>query len=135
MVVKTSGNARPSVLKKNIPWAVLPDWSPTGEWITYRDKNIADVLAMSVDDGGSIQTYCIDIHNPTQDSAKYQEVSWGASSLGANPDAGKIKWILQNSYPQVNDLNALAKKAGAASLSPQLAALDLIRSVAARQAI
>ncbi|GAA1895415.1 Cys-Gln thioester bond-forming surface protein [Streptantibioticus ferralitis] len=82
----------------------------------------AGLFEMSVNDGGSIQTYCIDIHNPTQDSAKYQEVSWGASSLGANPGAGKIKWILQNSYPQVNDLTALAKKAGAGSLSPQLAA-------------
>ncbi|MDF3291268.1 Cys-Gln thioester bond-forming surface protein [Streptomyces silvisoli] len=82
----------------------------------------AGLFEMSVDGGGSLQTYCIDIHNPTQDSAKYQEVAWSASSLGENPDAGKIKWILQNSYPQVNDLNALAKEAGVQSLSPQLAA-------------
>jgi TQXA domain-containing protein/LPXTG-motif cell wall-anchored protein len=88
----------------------------------HAERVGAGLFEMSVDGGGSIQTYCIDIHNPTQDSAKYQEVAWGASSLGENPDAGKIKWILQNSYPQVNDLNALAQEAGVQSLTPQLAA-------------
>ena len=39
MTVKTSGNATPSVLKKDIDELHLPDWSPTGEWITYHDKN------------------------------------------------------------------------------------------------
>jgi Tol biopolymer transport system component len=40
MTVKTSGNATPSALKKNIGGLYLSDWSPTGEWITYRDKNV-----------------------------------------------------------------------------------------------
>ena len=39
MIVKTSGNATPSVLKKDIKGLYIPDWSPTGEWITYRDKD------------------------------------------------------------------------------------------------
>jgi Tol biopolymer transport system component len=39
MTVKTSGNATPSMLKKNIEGPYLPDWSPTGNWITYRDSN------------------------------------------------------------------------------------------------
>ena len=39
MIVKTSGNATPSVLKGSIRGRYLPDWSPTGEWITYRDKD------------------------------------------------------------------------------------------------
>ncbi|NUS07549.1 MAG: TQXA domain-containing protein, partial [Nonomuraea sp.] len=34
------------------------------------------------------------------------------TSLGTNNEAGKIRWILQNSYPQVNDLASLAAKAG-----------------------
>ena len=50
--------------------------------------------------------------NPTQRDAKYQETAWSGTSLGTNKDAGKIRWILQNSYPQVNDLAALAAKAG-----------------------
>ncbi|MFF5478432.1 Cys-Gln thioester bond-forming surface protein [Streptomyces sp. NPDC012935] len=72
----------------------------------------AGLFEMSVDGGGMLQTYCVDIHNPTQRDAKYHETPWSGTSLGANKDAGKIRWILQNSYPQVNDLAALAGKAG-----------------------
>ncbi|WP_405872642.1 TQXA domain-containing protein [Streptomyces sp. NBC_00005] len=72
----------------------------------------AGLFEMSVDGGGTLQTYCIDIRNPTQRDAKYQETAWSGTSLGANKDAGKIRWILQNSYPQVNDLATLAAKAG-----------------------
>ncbi|MGW1889178.1 LAETG motif-containing sortase-dependent surface protein [Streptomyces sp. NPDC002004] len=88
-----------------------------------KDQRVpAGLFEMSVDDGGMLQTYCIDIHNPTQKDAKYQETSWSGTSLNGNADAGRIRWILQNSYPQVNDLNALAKKAGAAALTEEDAA-------------
>ncbi|MER7987307.1 LAETG motif-containing sortase-dependent surface protein [Streptomyces noursei] len=82
----------------------------------------AGLFEMSVDNGGTLQTYCIDIHNPTQQQARYQEVPWSASSLHNNADAGKIRWILQNSYPQVNDLAALSAKAGSGQLSEKTAA-------------
>ncbi|MFI1676917.1 Cys-Gln thioester bond-forming surface protein [Streptomyces sp. NPDC020607] len=82
----------------------------------------AGLFEMSVDGGGTLQTYCIDILNPTQKDAKYQETPWSGTSLNGNRDAGKIRWILQNSYPQVNDLAALARKAGARSLTAQTAA-------------
>ncbi|MEU9056117.1 Cys-Gln thioester bond-forming surface protein [Streptomyces sp. NPDC048384] len=72
----------------------------------------AGLFEMSVDGGGMLQTYCVDIHNPTQRDARYHETPWSGTSLGANKDAGRIRWILQNSYPQVNDLAALAGKAG-----------------------
>ncbi|MGW0733617.1 Cys-Gln thioester bond-forming surface protein [Streptomyces sp. NPDC002851] len=82
----------------------------------------AGLFEMAVDDGGMLQTYCIDIHNPTQKDAKYGEVPWSSTSLNSNHEAGKINWILQNSYPQVNDLALLAKKAGADSLTEEAAA-------------
>ncbi|MEU0072421.1 Cys-Gln thioester bond-forming surface protein [Streptomyces sp. NPDC006332] len=72
----------------------------------------AGLFEMSVDGGGTLQTYCVDLHNPTQREAKYHETPWSGTSLGANKNAGKIRWILQNSYPQVNDLAALAASAG-----------------------
>lgn len=72
----------------------------------------AGLFEMSVDGGGTLQTYCVDLHNPTQRDAKYHETAWSGTSLGANRNAGKIRWILQNSYPQVNDLATLAAKAG-----------------------
>ncbi|MET9405367.1 Cys-Gln thioester bond-forming surface protein [Streptomyces sp. NPDC002935] len=82
----------------------------------------AGLFEMSVDDGGMLQTYCIDLHNPTQPDARYQETSWSGTSLSGNKDAGRIRWILQNSYPQVNDLAALAEKAGVTGLTEQDAA-------------
>ncbi|MEU6376609.1 Cys-Gln thioester bond-forming surface protein [Streptomyces sp. NPDC046909] len=72
----------------------------------------AGLFEMSVDGGGTLQTYCVDLHNPTQRDAKYHETPWSGTSLGANKNAGKIRWILQNSYPQVNDLATLAAEAG-----------------------
>ncbi|MGR3937953.1 Cys-Gln thioester bond-forming surface protein [Streptomyces sp. BRA346] len=82
----------------------------------------AGLFEMAVDNGGSIQTYCIDLHNPTQSKAKYEEKSWSQTSLANNREAGKINWILQNSYPQVNDLAELATKAGSGALTEKTAA-------------
>ncbi|QEU94311.1 Cys-Gln thioester bond-forming surface protein [Streptomyces kanamyceticus] len=82
----------------------------------------AGLFEMSVENGGTLQTYCIDIHNPTQKDAEYQETPWSGTSLSANRNAGKIRWILQHSYPQVNDLAELAEKAGARSLTEETAA-------------
>ncbi|MFJ9639986.1 Cys-Gln thioester bond-forming surface protein [Streptomyces sp. NPDC101178] len=88
-----------------------------------KTKNVsAGLFEMTVEGGGRLQTYCIDIHNPTQNKAKYLETPWGQTSLGSNNDAGKILWILRNSYPQAGDLNALAQKAGAGKLTPETAA-------------
>ncbi|GAA3063594.1 hypothetical protein GCM10020000_53820 [Streptomyces olivoverticillatus] len=67
---------------------------------------------MKVDGGGTLQTYCIDILTNTVDGAKYKEAGWDESSLHDNKNAGKIRWILQHSYPQVNDLAALGKDSG-----------------------
>ncbi|MFJ3665222.1 Cys-Gln thioester bond-forming surface protein [Streptomyces sp. NPDC090106] len=82
----------------------------------------AGLFEMSVEGGGTLQTYCVDLYNPTQRDATYHEAPWSGTSLGANQDAGKIRWILQNSYPQVNDLAALAAKAGVSGLTEQDAA-------------
>lgn len=83
----------------------------------------AGLFEMSVDGGGTLQTYCVDLFTPTQKDAKYHETAWSGTSLAANKNAGRIRWILQHSYPQVNDLAALAKSAGiGAGLTEQDAA-------------
>lgn len=88
-----------------------------------RDQQVgAGLFEMAVDNGGTIQTYCIDLHNPTQSKAKYEEKPWSATSLAHNTEAGKINWVLQNSYPQVNDLSALATKANSGPLTEKTAA-------------
>ncbi|MGW2812585.1 Cys-Gln thioester bond-forming surface protein [Streptomyces sp. NPDC001415] len=78
----------------------------------YQEKVSAGLFRMNVDGGGTLRTYCIDIHNPTQREAQYRETPWNGTSLANNKDAGKIRWILENSYPQKNDLGQLAKDAG-----------------------
>lgn len=82
----------------------------------------AGLFEMTVDGGGKLKTYCIDIHNPTQNQAKYLETPWAQTSLGVNKNAGKIRWILENSYPQVDDLAALAEDAGTGPLTARTAA-------------
>ncbi|MFF3324523.1 LAETG motif-containing sortase-dependent surface protein [Streptomyces sp. NPDC002889] len=82
----------------------------------------AGLFEMTVDGGGRLKTYCTDIHNPTQDQAKYLETPWSQTSLGGNGNAGKLRWILEHSYPQIDDLAALAEQAGTGPLSEQTAA-------------
>ncbi|MFF3937870.1 TQXA domain-containing protein [Streptomyces phaeofaciens] len=83
----------------------------------------AGLFEMSVEGGGTLQTYGVDLRNPTQKDAKYHETPWSGTSLGADRDAGRVRWILQNSYPQVNDLASLASRAGiAGALTEQDAA-------------
>lgn len=82
----------------------------------------AGLFEMTVDGGGRLKTYCVDLHHPAQDQAKYLETPWAETSLGANRNAGKIRWILQHSYPQVDDLAALAQAAGTGPLTERTAA-------------
>ncbi|MFI1809888.1 Cys-Gln thioester bond-forming surface protein [Streptomyces sp. NPDC020422] len=91
--------------------------------VAGKDRPVAaGLFQMDVKPGGSIQTYCIDFRTDAIKDEEYKEVGWDASSLHNNKDAGKIRWILQNSYPQVNDLGALADKVGAKSLTKKTAA-------------
>ncbi|MFE9700944.1 TQXA domain-containing protein [Streptomyces sp. NPDC006270] len=82
----------------------------------------AGLFEMTVDGGGKLKTYGIDLHSPTQDQAKYVETPWAETSLSGNRDAGKIRWILRHSYPQVDDLAALAEAAGTGPLTERTAA-------------
>ncbi|WP_280726328.1 thioester domain-containing protein [Kitasatospora sp. MAA4] len=72
--------------------------------------------------GKFLETYCIDLGHETKPHSKYQEADWKATSLDTNPNKGKVLWILQNSYPHISDLGALAKEAGAGSLDTGQAA-------------
>ncbi|MFJ4717100.1 TQXA domain-containing protein [Streptomyces sp. NPDC088785] len=106
--------------------AVISGMDTHGMAVVHEDGKDEQVSAglfrMIVDGGGMLQTYCVDIHNPTRTDARYQETPWSGTSLGANKNAGKIRWILENSYPQVNDLAALAREAGTTTLTEQDAA-------------
>lgn len=81
------------------------------------------LFSMDVENGGTIKTYCIDFGTKAQTGSTYQETGWSSSTLADKPvEAAKIHWILQNSYPQVDDLAALADKVGARKLTAEQAA-------------
>jgi TQXA domain-containing protein/LPXTG-motif cell wall-anchored protein len=106
-----------------------------GKWdyatVTSKDGHVnkkepAGLFTMDLGGGKSIYTYCIDLFNSTQPKAKYQEVPWSATSLYQpgkdKANAGKIAWILNNSFPQVSDLGKLADTAHSGKLSEKTAA-------------
>ncbi|MFG2769232.1 Cys-Gln thioester bond-forming surface protein [Streptomyces sp. NPDC048350] len=90
--------------------------------IKGQGKVSAGLFEMQVTPGGVLQTYCIDLYTGAKTGQEYKEVGWDQSSLHNNKNAGKIRWILQNSYPQVDKLDELAKKVGAANLTKETAA-------------
>lgn len=75
----------------------------------------AGLLLMDTDGGGTLETYGIDLRDSTRSGARYRESATGATPLNGNPDAGRIRWIAQNSFPQVDDLAGLARRAGLSS--------------------
>ncbi|ANW20165.1 TQXA domain-containing protein [Streptomyces clavuligerus] len=82
----------------------------------------AGLFEMTVEGGGRLKTYGVDLHDPAQDQARYRETPWRQTALGARREAGRIHWILRNSYPQVDDLTRLAEAAGTGPLTPRTAA-------------
>jgi TQXA domain-containing protein/LPXTG-motif cell wall-anchored protein len=87
-----------------------------------REQSIGGGLfSLTAEGGGTLQTYCIDFNTRAINGTEYRETGWGSSTLHDNPDAGKIQWILQNSYPTVDEMT-LATNAGVSELSKEQAA-------------
>ncbi|MEU3722760.1 thioester domain-containing protein [Streptomyces sp. NPDC031705] len=82
----------------------------------------AGLYEMRVDGGGMLQTYGVGVAGYAQPQARYTESGWGGSLLAGNAEAGRIRWVLEHSYPQHNDLAGLAKAAGAGALTAESAA-------------
>lgn len=121
----TAGPAAADTQNQSGATAVLEGLNGPHDTAVNKDNNQkfgAGLFTMAVDGGGELQTYCIDLGHSTINKARYNEADWSATSLQSNPDAGKILWILENSYPKVNDLALLAKEAGVNSLTEDLAA-------------
>ncbi|MFD3516782.1 TQXA domain-containing protein [Streptomyces sp. NPDC058657] len=113
---RTSGGAAATLGKLAVHGAVTI--RDAGEEWTAE----AGLFEMAVTGGGALQSYSIDLRTPAREGTTYKEVGWDQSSLHRNQNAGKIRWILENSYPQVNDLAALAEKADVKALDQKSAA-------------
>ncbi|WP_042395189.1 thioester domain-containing protein [Streptacidiphilus carbonis] len=88
--------------------------------IPREGQGVAGTVALK-EDGQKLEVYCIDLYHGTRAGVKYQETGWDQSVLSANPDRGKIQWILEHSYPVLN-ASALAQEAGVGSLTADEAA-------------
>ncbi|QES50118.1 TQXA domain-containing protein [Streptomyces venezuelae] len=82
----------------------------------------AGLYEMRVDGGGMLQTYGVGLAGFAQPEERYTETPWSGSPLGGNGEAGRIRWVLEHSYPQLNDLAGLAEAAGAGALTAESAA-------------
>ncbi len=81
----------------------------------------AGLFEMTVDGGGKLKTYCIDLHNPTQDQAKYLR-PLGRDLARRQPERGQDPLDPPALHPQVDDLAALAEAAGTGPLTERTAA-------------
>ncbi|MFI8266620.1 thioester domain-containing protein [Streptomyces sp. NPDC085665] len=60
------------------------------------------LITLTTRDGGTILTYCIEFGIDLDWNSPYQEGKWAeTSTLKGNKDAGKVNWVLQNSYPKI----------------------------------
>ncbi|MFF5444601.1 TQXA domain-containing protein [Streptomyces sp. NPDC012888] len=82
----------------------------------------AGLYEMRVEGGGTLQTYGVGLAGFAQPQERYTETAWSGSPLDGNGQAGRIRWVLEHSYPQLNDLAGLAEAAGAGALTADSAA-------------
>jgi TQXA domain-containing protein len=87
------------------------DVATLGDFIHYGRVAISGPQGDEQADGGtvglnmggqSLAVYCIDLYHDTQAGVQYTETDWNKSTLSGNPNAGKIQWILNNSYPDLS---------------------------------
>lgn len=116
---QTPGNGGATATLDRLGVSDKIDVTKNGKTKTYS----GGLFYLNADDGGTLKTYCIDFGTPTVPKAQYKETDWSSSRLhNLQDEAAKIHWILQNSYPVVDDLNALAEAAGANELTAEQAA-------------
>lgn len=80
------------------------------------------LIGLKLADNKEAATYCVELDVDTKTGAPMDEVPWDKYPRPANKftaDSDKVNWILHNSFPTVADLDALAKKSGAAHLDKQ----------------
>ncbi|GAA1453565.1 thioester domain-containing protein [Nocardiopsis tropica] len=85
----------------------------TGTTVRMNGSNAGtNLFELELEDGTLIDAYCIDLETGIRPSAWYKEDAWANyPGEGDFAEPGKVRWILQNSYPSVSAA-ALAEAAG-----------------------
>jgi len=106
------------------------DVATLGNFIDYGRVAISGPQGNEQVDGGtvalnfggkSLSVYCIDLYHGTQNGVQYTETDWNKSTLSGNPNAGKIQWILNNSFPDLT-VSQLESATGISGLNANSAA-------------
>ncbi|MFI5643503.1 Cys-Gln thioester bond-forming surface protein [Kitasatospora sp. NPDC051705] len=85
------------------------------------DGRIGGLVKVTTADGGTLFVYCLDARTELNPGSVYREGGRSdVPTLRANPDAGKVNWILQHGYPAVSE-GELGELVGG-EISPQRAA-------------
>ncbi|MFI9008824.1 thioester domain-containing protein [Actinosynnema sp. NPDC053489] len=69
----------------------------------------AELIGLKIVEGGQGQTaraYCVELPTPLYDGRQLEEVPWDQHpnpNTSFKQNAGKINWVLQNSYPAIED--------------------------------
>lgn len=89
----------------------------------------AGLITLSVDGGGSVITYCIDLNTSTSSGVHYSEADW---TEGYVPNLGLVTWVLRHGYPTVStdELRAAIN----VTREPDLASLSANDAAAGTQA-
>lgn len=78
-----------------------------------------NLFQLKLDDGATLQTYCIDAETAIRSGADYREDAWDTyPGKGDFARPGKVHTVLQSSYPTV-DVAALAEQAGIEGLTEE----------------
>ena len=78
----------------------------------------AGLIHLTLDGGGTLDTYCIDLGTSTTTGVHYSEGPWSEANVS---NLGMVTWVLGHGYPNVST-SALATSSGAGSLTSNQAA-------------
>ncbi|WP_068687612.1 thioester domain-containing protein [Thermobifida halotolerans] len=88
-----------------------------------HDPSRAYLFKLKIGEDAWVPAYCIDLDTRILDKAYYQEGEWSeypGEGVFADSQPGKVLWILQNSYPEV-DSATLGEEAGIDGLTDEQA--------------
>lgn len=96
---------------------------------TNTGQKPAYVLNLSLDGGGTLKMFCIDLNTTTQYGVHYNEATWEEGNV---PNLGKVTWVLGHGYPTVTAAALL--DAINATIEPDLISLSDSEAAAGTQA-
>ena len=128
VIAKAIGGAKPFLLKEDVAQYCFPDWSPKGDWISYRDKN-GNWNLISPD--GKVSKALIKSNTDTLAFAKDGKLLYGIETgTGAADQNGATLFSLDPATLKRKVIKELGKELRPASRFPRFSLAPDGRSIA-----